>query len=111
MKSVADYKRAVKETTFGSLDISDVPDGVYAGEYDVNFVYAKNVNDDEHGQICGCDAGTVDYITKPFSIKALLRKIRVMFTMLDRREPSGDIYDDGKPWDAEGNFIKYIVRD
>ena len=41
LKSVADYKRAVKETTFGSLDISDVPDGVYIGEYDVDFVYAK----------------------------------------------------------------------
>ncbi|MCI9532547.1 MAG: FMN-binding protein [Lachnospiraceae bacterium] len=41
LKSVADYKRAVKETTFRNLDISDVPDGVYAGGYDVDFVYAK----------------------------------------------------------------------
>ena len=41
LKSVADYKRAVKETTFGSLDISTVPDGVYVGEYDVGFVSAK----------------------------------------------------------------------
>ncbi len=38
---MADYKRAVKETTFGSLDISTVPDGVYVGEYDVGFVSAK----------------------------------------------------------------------
>lgn len=41
LKSVADYKRTVKETTFGNLDISNVPDGVYVGEYDVDFVYAK----------------------------------------------------------------------
>lgn len=41
LKSVADYKRAVKETTFSNLDISDVPDGVYVGEYDVDFIYAK----------------------------------------------------------------------
>lgn len=41
LKSVADYKRAVKETAFCNLDISNVPDGVYAGEYDVDFVYAK----------------------------------------------------------------------
>lgn len=41
LKSVADYKRAVKETTFDNLDISNVPDGVYVGEYDVDFVYAK----------------------------------------------------------------------
>ncbi len=41
LKSVADYKRAVKETTFSNLDISDDPDGVYVGEYDVDFIYAK----------------------------------------------------------------------
>ena len=41
LKSVADYKKAVKETTFRNLDISNVPDGVYVGEYDVDFVYAK----------------------------------------------------------------------
>lgn len=32
LKSVADYKRSVKETTFSNLDISNVPDGVYVGE-------------------------------------------------------------------------------
>lgn len=41
LKSVVDYKRAVAETTFCNLDISRVPDGVYVGEYDVDFVYAK----------------------------------------------------------------------
>lgn len=41
LKSVADYKRAVKETTVRGLDISEIPDGVYTGEYDVNFIYAK----------------------------------------------------------------------
>ncbi len=41
LKSVADYKRAVKETTFDGIEISDVPDGVYVGEYDVDFIYAK----------------------------------------------------------------------
>lgn len=41
LKSVADYQKAVRETTFGSLDISNVIDGVYVGEYDVDFVYAK----------------------------------------------------------------------
>ena len=34
LKSVADYKMAVKEITFGNVDISDVPNGVYIGEYD-----------------------------------------------------------------------------
>ena len=41
LKSVADYKKAVKETTFHDVDIREVPVGDYVGEYDVDFVYAK----------------------------------------------------------------------
>lgn len=41
LKDVADYKQAIKETAFEEINISDVSDGVYIGEYDVNFIYAK----------------------------------------------------------------------
>lgn len=41
LKDVADYKQAVEEITFEEINISDVSDGVYIGEYDVNFIYAK----------------------------------------------------------------------
>ena len=41
LKSVADYKKAVKETTFSGISISNIPDGIYIGEYDVDFIYAK----------------------------------------------------------------------
>lgn len=41
LKNVADYKQAVKETSFSEINISDVSDGVYIGEYDVNFIYAR----------------------------------------------------------------------
>lgn len=41
LKNVADYKRAIGETTFDEIDIADVSDGIYIGEYDVNFIYAK----------------------------------------------------------------------
>ncbi len=41
LKNVADYKRAIKETAFDEIDIADVSDGIYIGEYDVNFIYAK----------------------------------------------------------------------
>lgn len=41
LKSVAAYKKAVAGTAIGEIDISGIPDGVYAGEYDVNFIYAK----------------------------------------------------------------------
>lgn len=41
LKNVANYKRIVKETTFDEINIFDVSDGTYIGEYDVNFIYAK----------------------------------------------------------------------
>ncbi len=41
LKSVADYKKTVKETTFSDIDIGNIPDGTYIGEYDVNFIYAR----------------------------------------------------------------------
>ena len=41
LKSVADYRKAVRETTIEDINISDIPGGVYVGEYDVDFIYAK----------------------------------------------------------------------
>ncbi|NBH15031.1 FMN-binding protein [Lachnospiraceae bacterium] len=41
LKSLTDYKKAVRETAFRNIDIPDITDGVYVGEYDVDFVYAK----------------------------------------------------------------------
>ncbi len=51
LKNVADYKRAVGETTFDEIDIADVSDGIYIGEYDVNFIYAKVEVTVENGKI------------------------------------------------------------
>ena len=51
LKSVTDYKQAVKETTFEEINISDISDGVYIGEYDVNFIYAKVEVTVEDGEI------------------------------------------------------------
>lgn len=41
LRDVAEYKEAVEETTFAEIPLSNVPDGVYTGEYDVSFIYAK----------------------------------------------------------------------
>lgn len=41
LKSVSDYKRAVREITIQSIDVTKIPDGVYTGKCDVKFVSAK----------------------------------------------------------------------
>ena len=41
LKSVGDYKRAVAEISFSEVSPSQVADGVYIGECDVDFIYAK----------------------------------------------------------------------
>ncbi len=51
LKDVADYKQAVEEITFEEINISDVSDGVYIREYDVNFIYAKVEVTVENGEI------------------------------------------------------------
>ena len=51
LKNVADYKRAIGETTFDEIDIADVSDGIYIGEYDVNFIYAKVEVTVQNGEI------------------------------------------------------------
>lgn len=48
---VGEYKRAVKETTIEEVNILDIPDRVYIGEYDVNFIYAKVEVDVSGGKI------------------------------------------------------------
>ena len=53
-------------------------------------------NDQESDQIRGYEVGAVDYITKPFSIGGLQRKISAMFAMLEHHKPAKDIYDYGK---------------
>ena len=51
LKSVADYRQVVRETTFEDINISDIPDGVYVGEYDVDFIYAKVEVTVQNGEI------------------------------------------------------------
>lgn len=52
-------------------------------------------NDQESDALRGYELGAVDYITKPFSITALQRKIKALFSMLERNGQRGRIYDDG----------------
>lgn len=53
-------------------------------------------NDHEKDLIHGYEMGAVDYITKPFVIDALQRKIKAIFSMLEHHKPTKEIYDDGR---------------
>lgn len=52
--------------------------------------------DQESEQLHGYEVGGFDYITKPFSMPALLKKIKAMFSVLGRRSLNHDVYDDGR---------------
>ena len=84
------------------LDIN-LPDGngydlcrLIKPEHPDTVVIFLTANDQESDQIRGYEAGAVDYITKPFSIGTLQRKIRAMFAMLEHHKPTKDLYDDGR---------------
>ena len=84
------------------LDIN-LPDGdgydlcrLIKPEHPDTVVIFLTANDQESDQLRGYEAGAVDYITKPFSIEALQRKIRAMFAMLEHHKPAKDLYDDGR---------------
>ncbi|RKJ39770.1 DNA-binding response regulator [Acutalibacter sp. 1XD8-33] len=84
------------------LDIN-LPDGngydlcrLIKPEHPSTVVIFLTANDQESDQLRGYEAGAVDYITKPFSIEALQRKIRAMFAMLEHHKPAKDLYDDGR---------------
>jgi DNA-binding response OmpR family regulator len=84
------------------LDIN-LPDGngcdlctLIKPEHPDTVVIFLTANDQESDQLRGYEAGAVDYITKPFSIEALQRKIAAMFAMLEHHRPARDIYDDGR---------------
>lgn len=84
------------------LDIN-LPDGngyelckLIKPQYPDTIVIFLTANDQESDQIRGYEVGAVDYITKPFVIGALQRKIKAMFSMLEHHKPVKDIYDDGR---------------
>ena len=95
-------KLTVSEYDLVLLDIN-LPDGngydlckLIKPEHPDTVVIFLTANDQESDQLRGYEVGAVDYITKPFSIGALQRKIQAMFAMLEHHKPPRDIYDDGR---------------
>ena len=53
--SVKQYKDTVNNMTFETIDVSKIPNGVYVGECDVNFIYAKVMVTIKDGEIENID--------------------------------------------------------
>ena len=101
-KSVAERFCRKQEYDLIVLDIN-LPDGngfelckLIKPAHPDTIVIFLTANDQESDQIRGYEVGAVDYITKPFVIGALQRKIKAMFSMLEHHKPAKDIYDDGR---------------
>lgn len=55
LKKVNNYQQKVHNTVFCDVDLSNVPDGTYIGEYDVDFISAKVEVTVKEGQIEAID--------------------------------------------------------
>lgn len=59
------------------------------------YIIFITANDKESDMLKGYEAGGADYITKPFSIVVLCKKIKAVFQNLDLRTPQHDLFDNG----------------
>lgn len=84
------------------LDIN-LPDGdgyaiakTIRKKYSDTIVIFLTANDRESDEIRGYELGAVDYITKPFSIYSLQRKVENVLRMMGHHVSMQDVFDDGR---------------
>ena len=104
--SAYNYKDAVqhlkdKEFDIALLDIN-LPDGngldlceEIRGRGQHTYIIFITANDKESDMLKGYEAGGADYVTKPFSIMVLCKKIAAVFANMELRVPRHDLFDDG----------------
>ncbi|MDC7289155.1 response regulator transcription factor [Blautia schinkii] len=98
-----DAVRYLKQTEYDAalLDIN-LPDGngldlceEIRGRGQQTYIIFITANDKESDMLKGYEAGGADYITKPFSIAVLCKKVTAVFTNMELRTPRHDLFDDG----------------
>lgn len=80
------------------LDVN-LPDGSgldLCAHFSQCYVIFLTANDTEQDQLAGYAAGGADYVTKPFSVAVLCKKIAAVFAQLETRTPKHNVYDDGR---------------
>ena len=90
-----------KEFDVALLDIN-LPDGngldlcqEIRGRGQHTYMIFLTANDRESDMLKGYEAGGADYITKPFSVAVLCKKIAAVFDNMELRTPRHDVFDDG----------------
>lgn len=58
------------------------------------YIMFLTANDRESDMLKGYEMGCADYITKPFSIAVLSKKVAAVFENMERRNPRHDLYED-----------------
>ncbi len=79
------------------LDVK-LPDGSglsLCSHFAQSYVIFLTANDSEQDMLAGYAAGGADYVTKPFSVAVLCKKIAAVFARMEQQEPLHEIYDDG----------------
>ena len=93
----------LKEREFDTalLDIN-LPDGSgldlceeTRGRGQHTYIIFITANDKESDMLKGYEAGGADYVTKPFSVTVLCRKVAAVFANLELHAPRHDLFDDG----------------
>ena len=59
------------------------------------YIIFITANDKESDMLKGYEAGGADYVTKPFSVTVLCKKVAAVFANLELRTPRHDLFDDG----------------
>ena len=104
VETVKDAMEVLKSQQFDLvlLDIN-LPDGngyaiakTIREKYSDTIVIFLTANDRESDEIRGYELGAVDYITKPFSIHSLQRKVENVLRMMRHHVSMQDVFDDGR---------------
>ena len=59
------------------------------------YIIFITANDKESDMLKGYEAGGTDYVTKPFSVMVLCRKLAAVFASMELHAPWHDLFDDG----------------
>lgn len=104
--SANNYKSAVQQLKEKEFDIVlldiNLPDGSgldlceeIRGRGQQAYIIFITANDKESDMLNGYEAGGADYVTKPFSVTVLCRKVAAVFANLELRTPRHELFDDG----------------